>query len=390
MSSDPSSTDPAAAIAGSPDFAPLPVVTIDVLAERHGRVGCITLNRPRALNALSLDMVRALTAALEQWRNDPAVLAVAVRGNGKLGPFGTFCAGGDIRFFHQAALVGDPRLEDFFTEEYRLNHLVHTYPKPYIAFMDGVVMGGGMGISQGASLRVVTPRTQMAMPETGIGLFPDVGGSFFLSRCPGRVGEWLALTGQTIEAGDALVFGLADGCLDPARLNVVWAELQSTPFESSNAVEYLVETKFIAQISNSKSVRSKIDQYFSLETVSDIFSALATDSSEFAQATIVSLRKRSPLMLVVVLEQIRRARRMGLAESLRMERNMVRHCFHPVHLGRTAAESEVVEGIRALAVDKDQKPEWMFSSLEEVSPNMVAPFFNSPWPDHAHPLRGLG
>ena len=381
-----------AAVATPADAAPVPVplVTLDVLAERHGRVGCITLNRPRALNALSLDMVRALTSALEQWRDDPAVLAVAVRGTGKQGPFGAFCAGGDIRFFHQAALAGDPRLEDFFTEEYRLNHLVHTYPKPYIAFMDGIVMGGGMGISQGASLRVVTQRTQMAMPETGIGLFPDVGGGFFLSRCPGRVGEWLALTGQTIEAGDAVAFGLADGCLDAARLNVVWAELQSTPFESANAVEHLVETKFIAQIPNSKSVRGKIDQYFSLDTVPDILAALAADASEFAQSTLATLSRRSPLMLAVVLEQIRRARRMGLADDLRMERDMVRHCFHPVHLGRTASESETVEGIRALAIDKDHQPEWLPSRGDDVTADMVGPFFVSPWPAHAHPLRGLG
>lgn len=381
-----------AAVATSADAVsvPVPLVTLDVLAERHGRVGCITLNRPRALNALSLDMVRALTSALEQWRDDPAVLAVAVRGTGKQGPFGAFCAGGDIRFFHQAALAGDPRLEDFFTEEYRLNHLVHTYPKPYIAFMDGIVMGGGMGISQGASLRVVTQRTQMAMPETGIGLFPDVGGGFFLSRCPGRVGEWLALTGQTIEAGDALAFGLADGCLDAARLNVVWAELQTTPFESANAVEHLVETKFIAQISNSKSARGKIDQYFSLDTVTDILSALAADASDFAQTTLAALRKRSPLMLAVVLEQIRRARRMGLADDLRMERDMVRHCFHPAHLGRTASESETVEGIRALAIDKDHQPEWLPSRGDDVTADMVSPFFVSPWPAHAHPLRSLG
>jgi enoyl-CoA hydratase/carnithine racemase len=381
-----------AAVATPADAAPVPVplVTLDVVAERHGRVGCITLNRPRALNALSLDMVRALTSALEQWRNDPAVLAVAVRGTGKQGPCGAFCAGGDIRFFHQAALAGDPRLEDFFTEEYRLNHLVHTYPKPYIAFMDGIVMGGGMGISQGASLRVVTQRTQMAMPETGIGLFPDVGGGFFLSRCPGRVGEWLALTGQTIEAGDAVAFGLADGCLDAARLNVVWAELQSTPFESANAVEHLVETKFIAQIPNSKSVRGKIDQYFSLDTVPDILSALAADASEFAQTTLATLRRRSPLMLAVVLEQIRRARRMGLADDLRMERDMVRHCFHPVHLGRAAPESETVEGIRALAIDKDHQPAWLPARVDDVTADMISPFFMSPWPAHAHPLRGLG
>jgi enoyl-CoA hydratase/carnithine racemase len=372
------------------DAEPLALITPDVLAVRHGRVGCITLNRPRALNALSLDMVRALTNALLTWRDDPAVLAVAIRGCGKDGPFSAFCAGGDIRFFHQAALTGDPRLEDFFTEEYRLNHLVHTYPKPYIAFMDGIVMGGGMGISQGASLRVVTPRTKMAMPETGIGLFPDVGGGFFLSRCPGRVGEWLALTGQTIEAGDAVAFGLADGCLDAARLNVVWAELQSTPFESANAVEHLVETKFVAQLSFSKSARGKIDQYFALGSVPAILSALEADSSDFAQATAATLRKRSPLMLAVVLEQIRRARRMGLADDLRMERDMVRHCFHPSHLGRSPANGETVEGIRALAIDKDHRPQWQPSRSEDVTPEMVAPFFHSPWPTHAHPLAGLG
>jgi enoyl-CoA hydratase/carnithine racemase len=369
---------------------PLALITPDVLAVRHGCVGCITLNRPRALNALSLDMVRALTNALLTWRDDPAVLAVAIRGSGKEGPFSAFCAGGDIRFFHQAALAGDPRLEDFFTEEYRLNHLVHTYPKPYIAFMDGVVMGGGMGVSQGASLRVVTPRTKMAMPETGIGLFPDVGGGFFLSRCPGRVGEWLALTGQTIEAGDAVAFGLADGCLDSARLNVVWAELQSIPFESANAVEHLVETKFAAQTPISKSARAKIDQYFSLETMPAILAALEADPSDFSQAAAATLRKRSPLMLAVVLEQIRRARRMGLADDLRMERDMVRHCFHPRHLGRSPAEGETVEGIRALAIDKDHQPHWQPSRVEDVTPDMVAPFFKSPWPIHAHPLAMLG
>jgi enoyl-CoA hydratase/carnithine racemase len=164
-----------------------------------GGVGLITLNRPKALNALSLPMVRALLATLQAWRDDPAVFAVAIRGSNKVGRpgspealFGGFCAGGDIRFFHQAALVNDPDLEAFFTEEYTLNHLIQTYPKPYIAFMDGVVMGGGMGISQGASLRIVTERTKMAMPETGIGLCPDVGGGYFLSRCPGLwVSTWL-------------------------------------------------------------------------------------------------------------------------------------------------------------------------------------------------------
>lgn len=361
-----------------------------VWAVVQGRVGFITLNRPRALNALSLDMIRAITAALQRWRDDPVVLAVAIRGMGKEGPFGQFCAGGDIRFFHQAALTGDPKLEDFFTEEYRLNHLIHTYPKPYIALMDGIVMGGGMGISQGASLRVVTPRTRMAMPETGIGLFPDVGGGFFLSRCPGRVGEWLALTGHTLEAGDAVALGLADGMLDAGRLPVLWAELQSTPFESSNAVEHLVSTKLVAGTPLYKSVKGQIDQYFSLETVPQILAALEQANTPFAQETAAVLRKRSPLMLHVVLEQVRRARRMGLADDLRMERDLVRHCFHAVHLGRQGGSSETVEGIRALAIDKDHTPHWHPARIEDVTPDMVAPFFESPWPVSAHPLAQLG
>lgn len=360
-----------------------------ILAQQVGRVGLITLNRPRALNALSLEMVRSLTRTLLDWKSNAQILAVAVRGMSKDAPFGAFCAGGDIRFFHQAALAGDPRLEDFFTEEYALNHLIHTYPKPYIAFMDGIVMGGGMGISQGASLRVVTQRTRMAMPETGIGLFPDVGGGFFLSRCPGRVGEWLALTGQAIEAGDAVAFGLADGCMDAGRLNALWADLQSTPFETGNAVEHMVTTKFTTTQAAHKSARNQIDAVFSLGDVPSIVKALELDASEFAQRTAAVLRQRSPLMLHVVLEQIRRARRMSLADDLRMERDMVRHCFHPRHLGRSGAGSETVEGIRALAVDKDHTPRWQPAAIEEVDSSMVEPFFISPWPASAHPLAHL-
>jgi len=194
----------------------------DVLVEVQGQLGLITLNRPRALNALSLGMVRTLAHALREWRDDPSILAVVVRGAGKEDVFGNFCAGGDIRFFHTAALAGDGALADFFTEEYSLNHLIATYPKPYIALMDGIVMGGGMGISQGASLRLVTERTKMAMPETGIGLFPDVGGSYFLSRCPGRVGEYLALTGLTIGSAEAIAWGLADGHVSAGELPVIW------------------------------------------------------------------------------------------------------------------------------------------------------------------------
>jgi enoyl-CoA hydratase len=365
-----------------------------VLADIQGRMGFITLNRARALNALSLPMVRDLTRVLQAWRDDPAVLAVAIRGMGRDGagaeqPFGAFCAGGDIRFFHAAALAGDPDLDAFFTEEYRLNHLVHTYPKPYIAFMDGIVMGGGMGISQGASLRIVTERTKMAMPETGIGLFPDVGGGFFLSRCPGHLGEYLALTGQVIGATDAVAASLADGAIPSGQLASLWDKLATTPFESANAIEHYVATKFIARHDPPALTRGQIDPFFSLGTVPAIVAALdqagQQPSGAWAADTAALLRRRSPLMLSVVLEQIRRARSMGLAGDLRMERDLVHHCFHL----RPGAASDTVEGIRALAIDKDHAPRWNPARLEDVLPEAVAAFFASPWAPDQHPLQGL-
>ncbi len=356
----------------------------EVTTEVRGQVGCITLNRPRALNALTLDMVRDLMAALLAWRDDHRVLAVAIRGSNKEGPFGAFCAGGDIRFLHAAGSQGNPQVEDFFTEEYALNHLIHHYPKPYIAFMDGIVMGGGMGISQGASLRVVTERTKMAMPETAIGMFPDVGGGYFLSRCPGHAGEWLALTGDTIGAGDAVASGLADGCLPVPAQEALWQALGQQHFASGEQVQQLVAAKFIAADADRLSARAEIDHYFSLSSVGAIVGALEAADSPWAQATAATLRKRSPLMLHVVLEQVRRARGMDLADDLRMERGMVRHCFH-----LRPGQSETLEGIRALAVDKDYRPRWQPARIEEVSEAVVAAFFDSPWPAHAHPLAAL-
>jgi enoyl-CoA hydratase/carnithine racemase len=309
---------------------------------------------------------------------------VAIRGSNKEGPFGAFCAGGDIRFLHQAGSTGNPQLEDFFTEEYALNHLIHNYAKPYIAFMDGIVMGGGMGISQGAALRVVTERTKMAMPETAIGLFPDVGGGYFLSRCPGHVGEWLALTGDTIGAGDAIASQLADGCLPSDQQAAVWEALGTQQFADGQAIRDFVASKFVAASALLAGVRGQIDQYFALPTVGEIVAALEAADSDWARQTAATLRKRSPLMLHVVLEQIRRARAMDLAADLRMERDMVRHCFY-----LRPGQSETVEGIRALAVDKDHAPKWHPSRIEDVTPEMVAPFFASPWPAHAHPLAAL-
>jgi enoyl-CoA hydratase/carnithine racemase len=357
----------------------------DVIAQIEGRIGCITLNRPKALNALSLDMVRALTRALLDWQSNPQVLAVAVRGTGKEGPFGAFSAGGDIRFFHQAATAGDASLGDFFTEEYRLNHLIHTYSKPYIAFMDGIVMGGGMGISQGASVRVVTERTKMAMPETNIGLFPDVGGGYFLSRCPGRLGEYLGLTGQMLSGAQAVAARLADIALPSGMLEPIWQTLISSPFENAESVERWVLAQAGAMTPEKLTPQPQIDEVFGLPTVADMLTRLESASDEWSQKTAHALRHRSPLMLHVVLEQIRRARKMSLSDDLRMERDMVHHCFHL----RSVAESETVEGIRALAVDKDHSPNWKPARVEEVDLSEAERFFVSPWPSDHHPLRDL-
>ena len=351
-----------------------------------GSVGLITLNRPKALNALSLSMIRDLSTALLAWRDDTAIAAVAIRGVNREGVFGAFCAGGDIRFFHQAVLAGDPALEDFFTEEYTLNHLIHHYPKPYVAFLDGIVMGGGMGISQGSKLRIVTERTRMAMPETAIGLFPDVGGGYFLGRCPGRIGEYLALTGHTIGAQDALAAGLADVELASGELPACWEALAADPVAELARLQELIATKSIAADGQLARTKAHIDQYFGLESVPAIVAALEGTSTPWASETAALLRKRSPLMLHVVLEQVRRGRTLALADDLRLERDMVHHCFHL----RPGTAGETMEGIRAVAVDKDHSPRWNPARIEDVTPAMVAPFFVSPWAPQDHPLRRLG
>jgi enoyl-CoA hydratase/carnithine racemase len=353
----------------------------DVIVEIEGRAALITLNRPKALNALTLDMIRQVTAVLLACRDAEAIEFVAVRGMGKDGPFGNLSAGGDIRFFHRAVLAGDPELEDFFTEEYALNHLVNTFPKPYAVFMDGVVMGGGMGIAgharTGATMRIATERTKMAMPETNIGLFPDVGGGYFLSRCPGHIGEFLALTGHAIGGADALYAGLADAVVPSTGLAPLW--------ESISGQGAMAADRAVMQESALARHEDAIERFFSLPTVARIVHALEGDGSQFARETAAVLRKRSPLMLHVTLEQVRRARTMSLADDLRMERGVVRRCFHL----RPGAGSETMEGIRALAIDKDQSPRWNPARIEDVTPEMVEAFFEPPWPAHAHPLRDL-
>lgn len=358
-----------------------------VITSVRNSIGYILLDRPKALNSLSLDMVRAITAILLRWRDDAEVKAVFIHSSSEK----AFCAGGDIRFFYDvgtATPTGDSALlEDFFTEEYALNHLIHFYPKPYIALMNGVVMGGGMGIAQAGEtcrLRIATERTKMAMPEVNIGLFPDVGGGHFLSRTPGELGTYLGLTGEIIGAADALYAGLADVYIPTAEIPALMTLLDKNTAPDLRTAIRDFAAGFADQAkpeaSRLASLHNAINHLFTGNSVSAICDKLQQDSSDFAQHTLVTMQKRSPLLMSVTLEQLRRSKSMNVSACLRMERNMVRHCFR---------HGEVLEGVRALVVDKDNAPQWSPSTLNEVSENLVQSFFAPVWPDYAHPLRHL-
>ena len=349
------------------------------------RTGIIILDRPKALNSLSLAMVRAITTALLAWREDSGVDAIVIRSSSDK----AFCAGGDIRFFYDAGRNtpqgGSALLEDFFSEEYALNHLIHFYPKPYIALMEGVVMGGGMGVSQGGPdcrVRIVTDKTKMAMPEVNIGLFPDVGGSYFLPRAPGRVGYYLGLTGLTIGAADALYAGLADHYVPQAEMPALQALIAATEGAALRDAIAAFAAPFRASVGPAmlETERAAIDRHFSAGSVPAISASLAADEGAFAQHALKAMATRSPLMMCVTHELLQRGGALDVADCLRMERTLVRHNFE---------DGEVLEGVRALVIDKDNAPKWTPSSLDGVTGDMVQRFFTPVWPAHAHPLRHL-
>lgn len=358
-----------------------------ILTEVKNQIGFICLDRPKALNSLSLHMVRQITASLHLWRHDPEVRAVVIYSSSEK----AFCAGGDIRFFYDVGTQtpqGDSALlEDFFTEEYALNHLIHFYPKPYIAFMNGVVMGGGMGIAQAgvtSRLRIVTERTKMAMPEVNIGLFPDVGGGYFLNQTPGAVGTYLGLTGEVIGAADAIKANLADVFVPSSAL----ASLMELLYTTTEVDVRLAIRRYAEQFAQELALlptplheqRQEVDHCFSANRLPDIMALLQASQSSFAQASLATMAKRSPLLMAVTLEQLRRCRALSVAECLRIERTMVRHCFK---------HGEVLEGVRALVVDKDNTPSWSPASVGEVSDELIQSFFAPVWPSYAHPLAQL-
>ncbi len=359
-----------------------------LVVDIRNHIAHLTLNRPQALNALTHEMIQEMAQLLTAWGRDENVRAIIVRGAGEK----AFCAGGDIRALYDCAKRGDGSQHDFFREEYALNVQIHRYlaatGKPYVAWIDGIVMGGGMGISQGAAIRIVGGRTKMAMPETAIGLFPDVGGTYFLSRCPGAIGLYLGLTGQTIRAADALYAGLATHYIASETAFEFDYALDSLVDWSQNTVPALHEIvkKFSStpiEAAVLPPLREAIEHHFAnKQNVAAIIASLSMEheKAEWAAATIAILNKRSPTMLEVTKRAIERAVSLSLAESFRMEMDLVT---------RTFEHGDVVEGIRAMIIDKDHAPKWQPPSLVDVAEKNIDHFFVSPWSSEKHPLKNL-
>ncbi|HSO14384.1 MAG TPA: enoyl-CoA hydratase/isomerase family protein [Arthrobacter sp.] len=328
----------------------------EVLFERRGRLGVVTLNRPRAVNALTAGMASAMLEQLTLWADDDAVAAVLVRGAGDRG----LCAGGDIVAIYRDMLDGGDATADFWAEEYRLNLLISEYPKPYVALMDGLVLGGGVGISAHGSVRIVTERTRMGMPETTIGFVPDVGGTLLLSRSPGETGTHAALTGAHLSGADALFLGLADHFVPSASLAELEAALEAEPADAAVArfVEEAPGSVLAAQ-------REWIDACYSSDDAEEILRRLRTAGGEAADAAD-TIAGKSPTAVKVALASLRRAKNLSLEEALEQE--------YRVGL-RFLAGPDFREGIRAQVVDKDRDPHWQPASLAEVSRNDVESYF---------------
>lgn len=365
----------------------------DLVCEQRNGVAWITLNRPSALNALSLDMLCGLDALLRRCAADAGIRAVLLRGAGEK----AFCAGGDVRALYDSVRTGGGLHREFFPREYRLDFFLHHYPKPCLALMDGITMGGGMGLAQGAALRIVGDRTRIAMPEVGIGLFPDVGASYFLSRLPGALGAYIALTGVQVRSADALYAGLADLYLGPeaialldSRLNgLAWTGDDRADIERclrSLAASSTAAGSVTAAVSPAPlaALRPAIDAHFSQPTVPAILAALRAENrlefAAWAAHTLTLLSSRSPTMLAVSLRQLRYGRGMSLADCFRMELGMMFETF---------AHGDFLEGVRAVIIDKDNAPRWRPERIEDVAETAVEAFFRDRWPPGAHPLAQL-
>lgn len=330
----------------------------DILFEARGALGLITLNRPQALNALTLDMIHRMSDRLEAWSGDADIRAVLIRGAGEK----AFCAGGDIRALYRQDAESETFARRFFRDEYRLNRTIFRYPKPYVALIDGIAMGGGVGVSVHGSHRVVCDTSLFAMPETGIGMFPDVGGSWFLPRCPGEIGMFLGLVGKGLKAADCLHAGIAEANVPMARHEDLIAALASgqTP---EDALASLHTDPGPAPIAEH---RAKIDRCFGVGSVVEILAALEHAGDGWAQAIRDELLRKSPFALEVAYRQLRRGRDLDFEDCLVMEYRISQRIVH---------SHDFREGVRAAIIDKDQAPRWDPPSLAEVDDARVEACF---------------
>jgi enoyl-CoA hydratase/carnithine racemase len=352
----------------------------EILCETRNHIAFITLNRPVALNALSLAMIVRLRALFDDHAADPKVHAVLVRGAGDR----AFCAGGDLRALYQSFQDSSYLHREFFVAEYALDYLLYSYPKPYVVVMDGITMGGGMGIAQGSALRVVGERTRIAMPEVAIGFFPDVGASYFLSRLPGALGVYLALTGVQIRGTDALYAKLADVYLPPAAIASLGEDLAALEWSDDKASDL---RRFIhARAAQGlpapalSLLRAGVDAHFSHPTVPAILASLESEArpeyTDWARRSAALMRTRSPTMLGVALREMRLGKDLSLAACFRMELAMAQQCFE---------QGDFLEGVRALIIDKDKTPRWTPNRIEDATDAMVDMFFGNQWTAPVHP-----
>ncbi len=345
----------------------------EIIFEQKDGLGHVTLNRPNALNALTQSMTVLLYKKLKVWAQDPSVCAVVIRGAARDDGRVPFCSGGDIRFLYEQK--NDPKKRfaiTFYEQEYRLNALIYSFPKPYIALIDGVVMGGGVGVSFHGSHRIMSERAMFAMPETGIGLFPDVGSTYFLPRCPGYMGLYLGLTGTRIGTADALYLGLGTNYISSTRMNeclealgkINGLELNAEVIEAT--LRAYSEDPGLSELAERQAV---IDRCFSAKTIEDIISNLTAENSEWAEATISKLMGKSPTSLKITFRQLTEFNKLDFESAMKIEYRMAIRCNF---------SDEFYEGIRAQIIDKDFSPKWSPSRLEDVCQSLVDLYFMTP------------
>lgn len=338
----------------------------EILFDTRGQVAVVTLDRPGALNALTLEMIEAFRPRLASWADDASVAAVLVRGAGER----AFCAGGDVRSLWHDAQDGGGLAAEFFRAEYRLVRAIKVFPKPYIAVIDGITMGGGVGISLHGSHRIATERTRVAMPETSIGLFPDVGTTYVLPRLPGALGIFLGLTGIQLGPADALYAGIATHFAPAAELPALEAALTSATW--TGAKDRATADSILASFATDPGPpplaahRAAIDRCFARESVEDILDALRAEDSGWARDTLALLETRSPTSLKITFEALRRGGSLTFDEAVTMEYRLSQAC---------AERHDFLEGVRAVLIEKDNAPRWQPAALASVSPELVAAHF---------------